>query len=245
MIILDGKKLSQELKLGLIKKFKKKPAQLVIFNLGNDPASDKYVSLKQKMGEEMGVKVIVEDSLDTFDFYNSDVKTTGLMVQLPLPPNMNKEELLAKINPKKDVDGLNSKSGIQPATVVGILELLEFYKIDFDDENVVIINDSNLIGKPMAKAIIKYTKNIAICNKHTPSLQSICNNADILITATGVSNLIDSTWIKQGCVIIDVGYPGDVNFNSVKDKVYAITPVPGGVGPMTVISLFQNLYNLL
>lgn len=243
-MLLSAQPIVEKIKKDLLKKFKKKPATLVIFLLTNDPASQKYVSLKEKMGHELGVNVIVERSLEKFDFYNQDSSTTGLMVQLPVPPDVHKDDLLASINPKKDVDGLNPKSGVKPATVLGILKLLEFYKVDLTDKNIVVLNDSSLIGRPLVRTLFRFTKNIAICNKFTRNLEQISSNADILISATGVSKLVNQSWLKQGSVVIDAGYPGDVDFESVKNRVSAITPVPGGVGPMTVISLFQNLLEL-
>ncbi len=245
MNLLLAQPIVDVVKKKLVKKFQKKPAALVIFLLTNDPASHKYVSLKQKMGQELGVSVVVETSLSRFDFYNSDPATTGLMVQLPVPDEIHKDNLLASINPKKDVDGLNHKSGVRPATVTGILKLLEYYEIGLDDKNIVVLNDSSLIGRPLVRSLFRYTKDIAMCNKFTRNLEQISSNADILITATGVPKLVGRSWVKKGSVVIDAGYPGDVDFDAVKDLVSAITPVPGGVGPMTVISLFQNLSDLL
>ncbi len=245
MQLLAASPIVTDLKKKLTKKFSKKPANLVIFLLTSDPASLKYVSLKQKMGQELGVKVIIENSLEKFDFYNQDPSTTGLMVQLPVPQDIHRDNLLSSINPKKDCDGLNPKSHIHPAVITAILKIIDYYKVDLTDKNIVILNDSNLIGKPLVRVFYPHTKEIAMCNKFTQNLQQICSNADIIISATGVAKLISSTWVKQGSIVIDAGYPGDVDFESIKNKVAAITPVPGGVGPMTVISLFENLYNLI
>lgn len=258
MVILDGRTLAKKKQLELQNSFTslhlEYPPKLVILQVGDDPASTKFVSLKQKMGKNLGVTVQVEklkqdisqsDLQEKIKYFNQHPHVIGIMVQLPLPKNIHLTEVLPLINPKKDVDGLNPKSGILPATVVGILKLLTEYQIPISQSKVCIVNNSPLIGLPLSIELLKLQAQVSICHEFTPNIKDITRSSDILITATGIKDLIDDSWIKPGAVVIDVGFPGDVNQPQVEKVAGYMTPNPGGVGPMTVVSLFQNLYNLI
>lgn len=232
MILLDGRKLASQLITPPINR------SLQVILVGSDPASIKYVSLKQKKCEEVGVKFslhhLIDDSTleNLINQLNSDPSIDGFFIQLPIP----NKSLLSLINPKKDVDGLNPNSKFTPAVVVGIIKLLEFYKLDFTNKKVVILNDSDLIGKPLKK----YFPDAILFNDQTKNLTAITSQADLLISATGVKNLVTAEMVKEGAVVVDVAN-GDVDFASVSPKCSYITPTYGGVGPMTIASLLYNL----
>ncbi|MEF2175968.1 MAG: bifunctional 5,10-methylenetetrahydrofolate dehydrogenase/5,10-methenyltetrahydrofolate cyclohydrolase [Candidatus Absconditabacteria bacterium] len=208
-----------------------------------------------------------DDVIDTIDFLNKDDNCMGVMVQLPLPKNLvgDKAKILNRISPKKDMDGLGgilfglNATGLinfYPATPASVMKIFDYYKLDdFDGKNVVIIGQSNLIGKPLATILMdKGAEVISVNDKVNQGfLQKICLESDIIISATGVANLIDDKHIRKdnSQIIIDIGWGkidgkihGDVNYEKVKNKVKAITPVPGGVGPVTIASIFQNIINI-
>lgn len=238
MTILDGKSLSQS----ILESLKPLNKSLHVILVGNDPASLKYINLKQKRCEEIGVKFTLhhlqDDSTlkDLILSLNSDSAVDGFFVQLPLP-NKN---LLNLINPQKDVDGLTPNSNFTPAVVVGIIRLLEHYKIDFAGKNVVIVNDSELIGQPLKKIIESKNGLVTLCNDQTQNLDLVTVDADILVSATGAKNLISENMVKKGAVVVDVAN-GDVDFEHVAPKTSYITPTYGGIGPMTIASLLFNL----
>lgn len=272
MLILDGKKIadekSEELK-GLVKNLDI-PPRLLIVRVGEDNASDVYVSKKVEFGEKIGADVKVihlensvsnEDVISEIEKGNQDKNTKGIIVQLPLPESLDKEKIINAISSEKDVDGLTAKnlwrlmndgSGIIPATAGAVDLLLNEYNIDVVGKHIVIVGDSILVGKPMAIHFLNRDATVTICHDKTRDLSSLTKQADILIVAVGKQNLINNFHIKENQVVIDVGISrlddgkvaGDVDFDSVKDLVSAITPVPGGVGPLTVFYLFKNLLSI-
>jgi methylenetetrahydrofolate dehydrogenase (NADP+)/methenyltetrahydrofolate cyclohydrolase len=234
MILLDGKSLSQQ----IISSLHFQNTSLHVILVGNDPSSVKYVQLKANKCLEVGVKFTLHHLLDDstlpslINQLNVDPSVSGFFVQLPIA-NKN---VLNLISPQKDVDGLNSNSSFQPAVVVGIIKLLENYHLDFTDKKVVIINDSDLIGKPLKK----HFGSAILCNDQTKDISAITQIADLLISATGVKNIITADMVKNGAVVVDVAN-GDVDFEHVAPKCSFITPTFGGIGPMTIASLLYNL----
>lgn len=234
MILLDGKTLAQK----IISSLHFQNTSLHVILVGNDPSSVKYVQLKANKCLEVGIKFTLHHLLDDstlpslIDQLNADPSVSGFFIQLPIA-NKN---LLNLISPQKDVDGLNPDSPFEPAIVVGIIKLLEHYHLDFTDKKIVIINDSDLIGKPLKK----YFPNALLCNDQTKNLSAITQTADLLISATGVKNIITADMVKDGAVVVDVAN-GDVDFANVSLKCSYITPTFGGIGPMTIACLLYNL----
>ena len=272
MKILDGKKVSNfiagKIKLEL-KKLGEKP-KLVIIQIGNNERSDVYVKQKKIFGEKLGFeveliqfdnKISEKDIISKIESLNLDSIVNGIIVQLPLPKNINILNVIETISPEKDVDGLNSKNlqflfengqsennGFIPATTKGIISLLDFYKIPLEGKKVVVVGRSFLFGKPTALVLLNKNATVTICHSKTKNLKKEIKNADIAIIAIGKPNFVKKSFVKKGQVIIDVGITkvgnnifGDVDFKSVSRIVSAITPVPGGVGPTTVVSLFENV----
>lgn len=267
--LLDGTTLRDTLAKGLkaqVKRLGYRP-RLVIIQVGDLPASTKYIKRKRALGREIGVVVthkqypesVSEKALRAdIQAYGADPEVHGIMVQLPIPRRLNTNRVLGAILPVKDVDGLTGESARRlmhreetylPATTQGILTLLTHYKIKLKGQKVVMVGDSILVGRPTAIALLNQGATVTICHKNTRDLAQETKQADILIVATGSPLLIGKDHVSPGQVVLDVGTTivgknkvlGDVDFNAVKDIVGAITPVPGGVGPMTVLSLFQNL----
>jgi len=250
MILLDGQSLSQKI-LNDLKKSDLKKLSLHVVLVGDNPSSVKYVSLKENKCREIGINYQLHHLPDTaseteilslINTLNQDPKVTGYFVQLPLPKNLDKTKILNSINLQKDIDGLNPSSGVIPAVVVGIVKLLENYQIGFIGKNIVIINDTDLIGQPLKKILESKGGIVTICNDQTSNLQLVTQDADILISATGVNNLITADFVKDGAVVVDVAN-GDVDFTEVSPKCSYITPTFGGIGPMTVACLLYNLVN--
>lgn len=269
MKILDGKKvcdfIAEKIKLEL-KKNAAKP-KLVIIQVGNDERSSVYVKQKKIFGEKLGFeveyiqldkKISGNELISKIESFNTDKSVNGIIVQLPLPKNINPIKIVEIINPEKDVDGLNSKNlrflldgvsgGFVPATTKGIFSLLDFYKIPIEGKKVVVVGRSLLVGRPTALAFLNRNATVTICHSKTKKLNEETKNTDILVVAIGKPNFIKKSFVKKGQVIIDVGITkvgnnlvGDVDYKSVSSIVKAISPVPGGVGPMTVVSLFENL----
>ncbi|MDA8611441.1 bifunctional methylenetetrahydrofolate dehydrogenase/methenyltetrahydrofolate cyclohydrolase [Candidatus Pacebacteria bacterium] len=262
MINLDGNELSSKKKEALKEKIEKLPIkpQLAIVRIGEDSASDIYVEKKVSFGREAGVEVGVlhlpsdtttEKVQEEITALNDDRTIQGIIVQLPVPESIDRETVI-------NVDGLTAinmwrlmddASGIVPATAKGIESLLDEHSIDLSGSHVVIVGDSLLVGKSVGIQFLNKDATVTICHDKTKNLSEFTKQADILIVAVGKPNLISNLHTKQGQIIVDVGINrkedgsvvGDVDFDSVKDIVGAITPVPGGVGPMTVVSLFENL----
>ena len=268
MEIMDGKNLSNIIKDDLRKEISMyvQTPILAVITIGDDEASKVYVNNKRKSCEQVGISFMHFDYLsevkesvviNKIKELNKDVSVNGIIVQLPIPDNFNVEKIINTIDVSKDVDGLtneskirrmNNKSGLIPCTTKGILELLDYYKINMESKRVVVVGRSELVGTPTYQECLKRNATVTICHSKTIDLGSITKEADILIVATGHKYLIDKNMIKEGCVIIDVGISrdngklyGDVNPN-VSDKCSYLTPVPGGVGPMTVVMLLKNTF---
>lgn len=268
MEIMDGKNLSNIIKDDLRKEISMyvQTPILAVITIGDDEASKVYVNNKRKSCEQVGISFMHFDYLsevkesvviNKIKELNKDVSVNGIIVQLPIPDHFNVDKIINTIDVSKDVDGLtneskirrmNNKSSLIPCTTKGILELLDYYKINIESKRVVVVGRSELVGTPTYQECLKKNATVTICHSKTIDLGSITKEADILIVATGHKYLIDKNMIKEGCVIIDVGISrdngklyGDVNPN-VSDKCSYLTPVPGGVGPMTVVMLLKNTF---
>ncbi len=270
-MIIDGKKeaalLREEIKkeiTSLKDKTNRVPGLTVIL-IGDFAPSQIYVRNKEKNSKEVGINSnIIKYSKDVTEAevlkkikeLNSDKDVSGILVQLPLPDQIDKEKIINLIDPSKDVDGFNpinvgnlasGYNAVVPCTPLGCLLLLKKIEKNLSGKHAVIIGRSNLNGKPMAQLLLKENCTVLITHSKTKNLKEECSKADILIAAVGVANLVKKDWVKDGSIIIDVGINkqgdkivGDVSFEEVKDKVKAITPVPGGVGPMTIACLLKN-----
>ena len=268
MEIMDGKNLSNIIKDDLRKEISMyvQTPILAVITIGDDEASKVYVNNKRKSCEQVGISFMHFDYLsevkesvviNKIKELNKDVSVNGIIVQLPIPDHFNVDKIINTIDVSKDVDGLtneskirrmNNKSSLIPCTTKGILELLDYYKINIESKRVLVVGRSELVGTPTYQECLKRNATVTICHSKTIDLGSITKEADILIVATGHKYLIDKNMIKEGCVIIDVGISrdngklyGDVNPN-VSDKCSYLTPVPGGVGPMTVVMLLKNTF---
>lgn len=265
--IIDGKKISSEIKEELkkeVEELKVKPC-LVVISVGDNPASKVYVGQKEKCANYIGINYqhIHYDSIKDNELIkeieklNKDKEVNGIIVQLPLPDGMNEKEIVNTIIPEKDVDGLtylnaglllNDKTSLVSCTPKGIMELLRREKIDLVGANAVVIGRSILVGKPMMNLLINANATVTMCHSKTKDIEKITKKADILIVAIGKKHFITRDMVKRGAVVIDVGINridgklyGDVNYDDVYSKVKKITPVPGGVGPMTVVMLMKNV----
>lgn len=266
MIILNGKDLSAKIKdeiKGNTNSYFKTPI-LAVITIGDDEASKVYVKNKKKACEYVGMSFMHFDYvhnvkekvvIDKIKELNEDNSINGILLQLPIPKNYDVNKILNTINPIKDVDGLtdssigkliNNENGLIPCTPKGIMEIFDYYKINLKSKHVVVVGRSNLVGKPVSIECLKRDATVTICHSKTKNLIDYTKQADVLIVATGNKYLIDKTMIKKGAVIIDVGINridgqlyGDVN-SDVEEICFACTPVPGGVGPMTVAMLLKN-----
>ena len=285
MIILDGKKTSNDIKSELsvlvdelIKKGKR-PPHLAAVLVGNDGASLTYVGSKVRSCEKIGYQSTLihlpettseGELLEQIHSLNTDKEIDGFIVQLPLPKHIDEEKVLLAVDPHKDVDGfhptnfgkmaLDMESFI-PATPYGIVELLDRYKIDISGKHAVVIGRSNIVGRPMSILLSRKSSpgnaTVTLTHSRTKNLETITKEADIVVSALGVPNFLTQGMIKEGAIIIDVGITrvpddskpkgyvitGDVNYENVKEKASYMTPVPGGVGPMTIAMLLQNTYH--
>lgn len=259
----------QQIKLELtsiISKGIRKP-KLVVMLVGNNKASEIYVKNKCKSCKEVGIiSEVTNFAKDTKEQeliqyiakLNQDNDVDGILIQLPLPPHLNTEKIVNHINPAKDVDcftyynfGFMVKtfSGIMPCTPKGILKIIHHYKINLASKHVVVIGKSNLVGKPISNLMLNLGATVTICHSKTANLNYHTKNADLIVCAVGKPGLLQANMLKSNAIVIDVGINhqdgklvGDANFNDLKEKVYAITPVPGGIGPMTVASLIENTF---
>ncbi len=282
MNIIDGKKISQEIKDEIAQEVKnrvkagKKVPHLAAVLVGNDGGSKSYVAHKVKACEYVGFKstlieknddISEEELLKVVEQLNNDPDIDGFIVQLPLPKHISENKVIEAIDPKKDVDGFHPINvgrmmiglpAFVSATPFGIIELLKRYKIETSGKNCVIIGRSNIVGKPLANLLIQKAEQgnatVTVCHSRTRNLKEVCANADILIAAMGSPDFVSADMVKKGAVVIDVGttrvksdktksgwkLKGDVKFDEVAEKCSYITPVPGGVGPMTIVSLLTN-----
>lgn len=272
-IILDGKqtakKITDELKLK-VQNLDKKPSLAVIM-AGNNPASEIYVKNKEKKALEIGFNSIIkktdenitkEELLKIIKELNEDDNINAILLQLPLPKHLNEKDFLDKIDPKKDVDGFcsynlgkllkNDSPYAIPCTPKGIVRLLDEYNIDIESKIALVIGRSNIVGKPVSILLLNRNSTVIMTHTKTKNLENLTKTADILICAAGKKEMIKKEMIKENAVIIDVGITrdndgklkGDVDFNDVKEKASYITPVPGGIGPMTIAMLMENTYEL-
>ena len=285
MQILDGKIVSQAVKdvvkekTAQLKEQGKKTPHLAAVLIGNNGASETYVASKVKSCEEVGFKsslIRLNDNIEeavlieTIEQLNNDADVDGILVQLPLPKQINEEKIINLIHPDKDVDGFHPVSigkmvlgqpTFIPATPYGILLMLEHYKIETKGKHAVIIGRSNIVGRPISILLNRnaYPGNctVTVCHSHTPNLKEICLQADIIVAALGKPQFLTADMVKEDAVVIDVGITrvpdatkktgfaikGDVDFSNVAPKCSYITPVPGGVGLMTIAALLMNTYN--
>ncbi|MEG2202990.1 MAG: bifunctional methylenetetrahydrofolate dehydrogenase/methenyltetrahydrofolate cyclohydrolase FolD [Christensenellaceae bacterium] len=268
--IISGKELSAEIREELkvkVKKLKEKGIVpgLAVIQVGDDGGSTIYVNNKEKACAEIGMysevnrlseNVTQKELLALVEKYNHDDKIHGLLVQLPLPKHIDENEILKSINPKKDVDGFHVQNagslftglpGLVACTPRGIIKLIKKTGIDITGKNAVIIGRSNIVGKPVAILLLNENATVTICHSKTKDLSKVCANADILVAAIGRPEFVTKEFIKPGAVVIDVGtsrvngkLKGDVKFDEVSEIAGYITPVPGGVGPMTITMLMEN-----
>ncbi|MDD2270404.1 MAG: bifunctional 5,10-methylenetetrahydrofolate dehydrogenase/5,10-methenyltetrahydrofolate cyclohydrolase [Candidatus Dojkabacteria bacterium] len=276
MTILDGKTVSEEILQRLEEEVKNlldqghRVPRLDIIIVGHDFASEKYVSMKEKKGQKVGIKIVLhkfEDDAEDAEIIslirklNEDSLIDGIMVQLPLTnisKTFNTKDILESIDVSKDVDGLTYSSlgavwvereSIGPATPTGIIKLLNEYDIDVTGKNVVVVGRSKIVGLPLAAMLSRRDATVTVAHSKSENLPEICKEADILAVGIGKPKYINRDYIKKGAIVIDIGINrdyegnlvGDVDFEEVKDHCSYITPVPGGVGPMTIASLFSNL----
>lgn len=264
--IMDGKLVANELK----SKFKEKinllndKLKLVVIQVGNDEASTIYVNNKKKLCEEVGIdfnhlkyeNISEQQLLDKIEELNNDKTVTGILVQLPLPINLNSKKIIEKIDYRKDVDGLNSinvgklynrEECIIPCTAAGIIMLLDYYNIQLEEKNVTIIGRSNLVGIPLFKLLTDRNCTVTLCHSKTKNLKEHTINSDIVVVAVGKKGLLTKDMVKDNSILIDVGINridnklyGDID-QAVLEKCSMLTPVPGGVGPMTVVMLINNV----
>ena len=268
--IIDGRLIAKNIESSIsenVIKLKKNgivPAIAVIL-VGDNPASEVYVRNKQLAAKRCGIlskKDIYPASLTEIELLNkiyelnNDPLIHGILVQLPLPPRIDEKKIMEAINPSKDVDGFHplnvgkiftENAAFYPCTPYGILKMLDFYDISVKGKNCVVIGQSNIVGKPLAIMLMNRHATVSSLNIFTKDVKYIASKADVLISATGKAHLIDEEYVKDGAVVIDVGISningklcGDVNFEKVINKVSKITPVPGGVGPLTVAVLMEN-----
>ncbi|HIT60298.1 MAG TPA: bifunctional methylenetetrahydrofolate dehydrogenase/methenyltetrahydrofolate cyclohydrolase FolD [Candidatus Fimousia stercorigallinarum] len=269
--IIDGKKISQEIKDELKEKVAKLKEQgteiaLAVIQVGEDPASSVYVRNKKRACEYIGIESVAyeipetttqDELLAIIDDCNKNPKINGILVQLPLPDHIDEDTVIKAIAPEKDVDGFHPQSvgamtigepGFLPCTPAGIIQLLKRSGVEIEGKECVIIGRSNIVGKPMALLLLRENGTVTICHSRTKNLKEVAKRADILVAALGRPKFIDESYVKEGAVVIDVGIHrdannklcGDVDFDRVAPHTSAITPVPGGVGPMTIAMLMNN-----
>ncbi len=268
-LLLSGKPVAERLLESLKAEIKELDPALVVVQVGNDPASSSYINQKMKSCEAVGMrhqhlhldeKITLEKLMETIEQLNENPDVAGFIVQLPLPKHLSKHvpEVIRAINPKKDVDGFGAYNlgkmflstefeHLPPATPSGVIEMLKFYKIDIEGKHAVVIGRSNIVGKPLAVMLLNRGATVTVCHSKTKNLAEITKQADILCAAVGSAKMITKDMVKKGAVVIDIGVSrvdgklcGDVDFDAVSEIASAITPVPGGVGPLTVASLIRN-----
>ena len=269
--IIDGKKISQEIKDELKEKVavmakEGKKVALAVIQVGNDPASSVYVRNKKKACEYIGIESLSyelpeettqEELVALIEKLNADDAVNGILVQLPLPKQIDEEKIIQTISPNKDVDGFHMQNvgalctggkGYVSCTPLGIITLLKRSGIEIAGKRCVVMGRSNIVGKPMAMLLLRENGTVTICHSKTKDMKEITRQADILVVAIGKPKFVDETYVKEGAVVIDVGIHrnednklcGDVDFDAVAPHTSAITPVPGGVGPMTIAMLMNN-----
>ena len=269
--IIDGKAIAAQCRERVreaVEKMERKPSLAVVL-VGDDPASAVYVRNKRRDCEEVGIRSVFcqfgadcseQTLLEKVDQLNRDPDIDGILVQLPLPRQIDEKKVISSIDPLKDVDAFHPvnvgnimlfRDGFLPCTPAGIMEMLRFEKIDPAGKECVVIGRSNIVGKPMAMLLLRADGTVTVCHSRTENLAEVCRRADILVSAVGKAGFVTADMVKPGAVVIDVGMNrdaegklcGDVDFEAVKEVAGAITPVPGGVGPMTrAMLLFNTLH---
>lgn len=267
---IDGKRISQEIRDELkirVAELKNQGIEgcLAVIQVGEDPASSVYVKNKKRACEYIGIgsrsyelpqETTETELLNLIGKLNKEEEVSGILVQLPVPNHIDENKIIQAISPKKDVDGFHPQNvgalvsgltGFVSCTPAGVIQLLKRSGISIEGKHCVVIGRSNIVGKPMALLMLREHATVTIAHSRTKDLREICKSADILIVAVGKPKMIDASYIKEGAVVIDVGIHrnagqlcGDVDFDSVFSHVSAITPVPGGVGPMTIAMLMNN-----
>ena len=267
-MIIDGKQIAKKLRSSIAKqvaKLDRKPGLAVIL-VGDDPASAVYVRNKDNACKEVGfysekinksANITQAELLSEVERLNKDDKIDGILVQLPLPSHLDANQVIEAINPNKDVDGFHSenigklmqnKAYLRPCTPKGVMTMLATTGVDLVGKDCVVVGASNIVGRPMAMELLNARATVTICNSKTQDLSGKLKQADVIVAAVGIPKMIQGDWIKAGVIIIDVGINrlddgtlvGDVDFDAVQDKAAWITPVPGGVGPMTIATLLEN-----
>ncbi len=266
--IIDGKAVSAKVKEEVRLEIERENLDigLAVVIVGDDPASRVYVNNKKKACETCGIKsyeyalpaeTTEAQLLELVDTLNADAKVNGILVQLPLPKHINEENILKRIDPIKDVDAFHAQNvgkimigdyAFLPCTPAGCMELIHSAGIDVNGKECVVIGRSNIVGKPMAMLLLHENGTVTICHSRTKDLKEVCRRADILVAAVGRAGFVTADMVKDGAVVIDVGINrnaegklcGDVCFDEVAEKASFITPVPGGVGPMTIAMLMKN-----
>ena len=268
--LIDGKRISQEIKDELKAEVaalaqQGKTASLAVVQVGADPASSVYVRNKKNACAYIGIgsesyelpeETTEEELLALIQELNQKEEVHGILVQLPLPAHIDEEKVILAIDPSKDVDGFHPQSagaligskGFLPCTPAGVIQLMKRSGVEMEGKNCVIVGRSNIVGKPMAMLMLRENATVTVTHSRTKNLKEVCKQADILIVAIGKPKFINEEYVKEGAVVIDVGIHrlegkklcGDVDFDAVEPHVSAITPVPGGVGPMTIAMLMDN-----
>ena len=270
--ILNGKLVAKEIKSSLkieVDSLKEKVIcpKLAVVMIGNNPASKVYVKNKSKACDKVGVEfeeflldenISEEELFELIDKLNSDKNINGILLQSPIPKHLDQNKAFRRISPEKDVDGFNpinvgdlsiGNDCFISCTPFGVMKILEYYNIDLEGKNAVVLGRSNIVGKPMVQCLLSKNATVTVCHSRTKNIKEITKNADILIAAIGKPKFVTADMVKDGAVIIDVGINrlengkicGDVDFENVMPLVSKITPVPGGVGPMTIAMLMYNL----
>ena len=267
-IRIDGKQISAQIKDELKERVEKENLEvtLAVIQVGNDPASTVYVGNKKKACEYIGIRSLAyelpeetpeEELLQLIKKLNDRDDVNGILVQLPLPAHMDEDKVIQTISPKKDVDGFHPQSvgalsigqpGFVSCTPAGVIQLLKRTGVEINGKECVIVGRSNIVGKPMALLMLRENATVTVCHSHTKDLKEVTKRADILIVAIGKPKFITKEYVKDGAVVIDVGIHrgadgklcGDVDYDDVAPITHAITPVPGGVGPMTIAMLMSN-----
>jgi len=273
--IIDGKAISAQIRAELVEEVKKLQQEtgvtpgLAVVLVGDDPASKVYVGQKEKACDELGLvskKYVLpgdaseQELLDLVEQLNNDPEIDGILVQLPLPKQIDENKVIASIHPDKDVDGFHpvnvgrlviGTEGFKPCTPYGVIHLLKRSGVQLAGAEAVVVGRSNIVGKPVSLMLLHESATVTVCHSKTKDLGEVCRRADVLVVATGRPNTVTADMVKDGVVVIDVGVNrlesgklvGDVDFEAVSQKASAITPVPGGVGPMTIAMLMYNTVN--
>jgi len=272
MILLDGKKVSEEIQLSLKCRVDSLVEQnitpgLGVVLVGNREDSMKYVKAKRKVCRGLGIhfflkefdeNVSEDEFINEIEKINNNSNIHGILVQLPLPTNLNKEKIVNTISVNKDVDGfhiinagklfLNHEKQFVPCTPLGCMELIDYYGIDTEGLNITIIGSSDIVGLPLSMMLLQRGATVTICHIRTKDVKQHTKNADLVVSCCGIPHLVKNDWLKEDVIVIDIGMNmldgklvGDVDFLSVKDKCQYITPVPGGVGPMTIAMLVKQV----